>query len=87
MPTKAEKKLKTLIDKPVFVQWNDPSSVAGWNENPLMEQSVEASTLGWFVGLNEQKELVIAGTTGEGACDLSIIPFALVSSIDEISLP
>ena len=66
----------------VQVAWRDPETVGGWEHDALKTDTALVESIGWIVGKNRRKEVVIASTrSGDQFADATAIPTALIESI------
>ncbi len=67
---------------PIKIHWDDPTSVAGWVEDPLLVDVRQVVTLGWYAG-HTSRYLWLAGSKGndESWADVTVLPVGCITSV------
>jgi len=65
-----------------MVRWRDPSTHAGWQDEPFALLSEKAQSVGWLLGDNDEGDMLLAASKSEPDYgDIATIPRALISQI------
>ena len=73
------------MGSPVLVRWDDPTTVAGWIEDPALADVRQVATLGWYSG-STSRYLWLAGSKGndESWADVTVLPVGCITSVEAL---